>query len=121
MDSVKWAGAIDTVGSHTLAKIISQTGRHGAISVCGLAGGSDLNTTVFPFILRGVKLLGIDSNTCPTPQRRRVWARLAEELSPDFLRSITTEIGLDEVVSLADSFIKGKIKGRYVVRLPEEN
>lgn len=117
MDKVKWAGAVDTVGSQTLARIISQIGRHGAIAVCGLAGGSDLHLSVFPFILRGIKLLGIDSNTCPVPVRQRVWARLAEELSSDFLRSITTEIGLDEVVGLADSFVKGKIKGRYVVRV----
>lgn len=119
LDSISWAGAVDTVGSVVLAKIISQTARHGSVAVCGMAGGSDLSTSVFPFILRGVNLLGIDSNTCPLPDREKVWARFAEEYSSEFLHRITTQIELEDTLNLAPEFVMGRIKGRYVVRLPE--
>lgn len=117
LDSGKWAGAVDAVGSDTLAAILSQTKRHGAVAACGLAGGATLNTTVFPFILRGVNLLGIDSNTCPKERRLEAWQCLADTLSPSLLDQIMEVVSLTEVPACCDNLMAGGIQGRYVVDL----
>lgn len=116
LDSARWAGAVDAVGGQTLAAIISQLERHGSVAACGLAGGHELQTTVFPFILRGVNLLGIDSNTCPMDRRRRAWQRIASLLSDDILQTIKAEvIGLDDIPDYSEKVLAGEIRGRVVV------
>jgi len=116
LDSARWAGAVDSVGADTLAAILSQTDRRGAVAACGLAGGPDLNTTVFPFILRGVTLAGIDSNTSPQDERRSAWQRLSTDLPHEALERM-----LYDVVSLADvpeasrTILSGGVRGRVVV------
>lgn len=117
LDSGQWAGAIDAVGGDTLAAILSQVKTHGAIAACGLAGGAVLNTTVFPFILRGVNLLGIDSNTCPTARRVVAWQRLSETLSTSLLDKIMKIVSLAEVPACCDKLMAGGIQGRFVVDL----
>src|SRR5260370_14543115 len=94
----RWAGGIDTVGSTTLANRLSTTRYGGAIAACGLAAGMDLPTSVAPFILRGVCLVGIDSVMCPIPQRKAAWSRLATDLDRAKLSEITQEIGMDQVI-----------------------
>ena len=116
LDSARWAGAIDTVGGDTLAAVISQTAQGGAIASCGNAGGAQLNTTVYPFLLRGVKLLGIDSNYCPVDRRRNAWNLLSREVSQSALNLIRSEvIGLDEVADRCEKLIAGRVQGRIVV------
>ncbi|MGI9175126.1 MAG: MDR family oxidoreductase [Rhodothermales bacterium] len=115
LDSARWAGGIDTVGGATLAAMLSQTARHGAVAACGLAGGSELNTTVFPFILRGVSLHGIDSNTCPPDVRREAWQRLVRDLPEDALAAITQTIPLADVPAMSEAILKGDVRGRVVV------
>ena len=118
MDSARWAGAVDTVGGKTLEAIISQLERHGSVAACGLAGGHELNTTVFPFILRGVNLLGIDSNTCPPDRRRRAWDRMATTLADDILQTIKTDVvSLGDIPSKSEELLDGRIRGRLVVDL----
>ncbi len=113
----RWAGVVDTLGSHTLANACAQTRYGGAVAACGLAQGSDLQTTVMPFILRGVALLGVDSVMAPLALREAAWARLAAELPRTALEAITTEVGLDQVVAQAQRLIDGKVRGRIVVRI----
>lgn len=116
LDSARWAGAVDNVGGTTLAAIISQLDRHGSVASVGLAGGSDLSTTVFPFILRGVNLLGIDSNTCPTARRRAAWARLAAQLPKEMLEVMTERvIPLAQLPETSEAVLRGEIRGRVVV------
>lgn len=117
LDSAKWAGCIDSVGASTLETVISQTARHGTIAACGLAGGSELKTTVFPFILRGVRLIGIDSNTCPQETRLLAWNRLSDLTSKRDLDQICTEVALEEVPAAAEQLLQGKITGRIVVHV----
>ncbi|MEW6639632.1 MAG: MDR family oxidoreductase [Pseudomonadota bacterium] len=112
-----WAGGIDSVGSTTLANLLSMTKYGGAVAACGLAGGMDLPTSVAPFILRGVCLLGIDSVMCPIETRRRAWSRLASDLDRAKLAEITHEISLDEVLSTAPSILAGQVRGRLVVKI----
>ncbi|MGO4711023.1 acrylyl-CoA reductase (NADPH) [Bradyrhizobium sp. 2TAF24] len=112
-----WAGGIDSVGSTTLANLLSMTKYGGAIAACGLAAGMDLPTSVAPFILRGVCLLGIDSVMCPIETRRRAWSRLASDLDRSKLAEITQEISLDEVLSTAPSILAGQVRGRLVVKI----
>ena len=119
LDAGRWAGGIDTVGGATLAALLSQTGRHGAVAACGLAGGSELNTTVFPFILRGVSLHGIDSNTCPPDVRREAWQRLARDLPKDVLASITQTVPLADVPAMSETILKGDVQGRVVVEVAD--
>lgn len=114
----RWAAGIDSVGSHTLANLVAQTKRHGAIAACGLAGGMDLPSSVAPFILRGIALLGIDSVYCEKPLREQAWARLARDLDRDKLATVTTTIGLDDVIGAAHDIIDGKIRGRVIVTVP---
>lgn len=111
----RWAGAVDTVGSTTLANVLSQTRRAGAVASCGLAGGPDLPATVMPFILRGVSLLGIDSVMCPMPRRQEAWRRLATDLPLAMLDSMTETHGFDEVPELADRILAGRTRGRVVI------
>ena len=113
----RWAGAIDSVGSTTLANALSMTRYGGAVAACGLAGGMDLPGSVAPFILRGVSLLGIDSVQCPLPQRIEAWRRLASDLDRGKLAQMTREIGLDEVIPVAGTILEGRVRGRIVVKI----
>ena len=114
----RWAAAIDSVGSHTLANVISQTKAEGAVSACGLAQGMDLPSSVAPFILRGVSLLGINSATCPKARRLEAWSRLSNELDRDKLASMTLHVPFDQVIEKAHQIVEGKIRGRIVVNIP---
>lgn len=111
----RWAGAIDTVGSHTLANVCAQIRYGGAVAACGLAQGMDFPATVAPFILRGVTLLGIDSVRAPKPRRLEAWGRLARDLDPAALDSIAREIPLGEAIAAAGQLIDGTVRGRLVV------
>lgn len=112
----RWAGAVDAVGSQTLATVLSQVARHGAVAACGLAGGADLPTTVMPFILRGVCLYGIDSVMCPQPRRQQAWDRMALDLNKDVLKLIGSRVEpLARVPDLAEEILAGKITGRVVI------
>jgi acrylyl-CoA reductase (NADPH) len=113
----RWAGGIDSVGSTTLANILSMTKYQGAIAACGLAAGMDLPTSVAPFILRGVCLLGIDSVMCPIELRKAAWSRLAGDLDPGKLTEITHEIGLDQVIAAGAQILAGQVRGRIVVKI----
>jgi acrylyl-CoA reductase (NADPH) len=115
LDSARWAGAIDSVGGDTLAAILRTTQPHGTVAACGLAGGHALNTTVMPFILRGVKLIGIDSNYCPSSRRRQAWNRLAADLPPGVLDSMTQVVPLARVLELSPQILQGRVRGRTVV------
>ncbi|MBM3569475.1 MAG: oxidoreductase [Alphaproteobacteria bacterium] len=117
LDAERWAGGIDSVGSQTLATVLSQVRYGGAVAACGLAGGTNLPATVLPFILRGVGLLGVDSVMCPRPRRQAAWARLAKDLPFDKLDAMTTVHGLDQVPALADAILKGQVRGRAVIDL----
>jgi acrylyl-CoA reductase (NADPH) len=110
-----WAGAVDTVGSHTLANVCAQTRFYGAVAACGLAQGGDFPTTVMPFILRGVTLYGINSVLVPNDERRRAWALMAEHLDPKLLDAMTVEIGLSEAIAHAPRLLEGAVRGRTVV------
>jgi acrylyl-CoA reductase (NADPH) len=114
----QWAAAIDSVGSSTLANVLAQTRYHGAVAACGLAGGMDLPTTVAPFILRGVSLLGIDSVHCPMPRRLEAWRRLAAELDLAKLDAATETIPFDQVFEAGARILKGQVRGRLVVTIP---
>ena len=113
----RWAGGIDSVGSTTLANLLSMTKYGGAIAACGLAAGMDLPSSVAPFILRGVCLLGIDSVMCPIELRKVAWSRLAGDLDRAKLTEITHEIGLDEVVGAGAKILAGQVRGRIVVKI----
>jgi acrylyl-CoA reductase (NADPH) len=113
----RWAGGIDTVGSTTLANVLSQTSYGGAVAACGLAGGMDLPTTVAPFILRGVSLIGIDSVMCPQKRRREAWKRLDSDLDRAKLADMTTEIGLFDVIEAGRQIVEGRVRGRLVVKI----
>jgi acrylyl-CoA reductase (NADPH) len=115
LDKERWAPAVDTVGSTTLATVLRQTRYRGSVAACGLAGGIDLPTTVMPFILRGVNLLGVDSVQCPTSVRAEAWRRLSTDLPFDLLDSMTTVRGFDEVPGLAEEILAGRTRGRVVV------
>jgi len=111
----RWAGAIDSAGSHTLANVCAGLQYGGVVAACGLAQGMDLATTVMPFILRGVTLAGIDSVMRPTADRLEAWQRLADILDPEVFEDISTEISLEEAIDVADDLISGKVRGRVVV------
>ncbi len=113
----RWAAGIDSVGSTTLANILSMTRYHGAIAACGLAGGMDLPATVAPFILRGVSLLGIDSVMAPKPLRLEAWNRLSRELDLAKLAAMTSTVPLDRVQEAGRKIVEGKIRGRVVVEI----
>jgi acrylyl-CoA reductase (NADPH) len=113
----RWAGGVDSVGSTTLANILSMTKYGGAVAACGLAAGMDLPSSVAPFILRGVSLLGIESVMCPIALRKAAWARLASDLDHAKLTEITREIGLGEVIAAGAKILAGQVRGRIVVKI----
>jgi acrylyl-CoA reductase (NADPH) len=113
----RWAGGVDSVGSTTLANLLSMTKYGGAITACGLAAGMDLPTSVAPFILRGVCLLGIDSVMCPIAPRKAAWERLARVLDRSKLSEITHEIGLGQVLEMGPQILAGQVRGRIVVKI----
>jgi acrylyl-CoA reductase (NADPH) len=113
----RWIGGIDSVGSTTLANLLSMTQYGGAIAACGLAGGMDLPGSVAPFILRGVSLLGIDSVQCSPKTRNEAWRRLAADLDRGKLAAMTREIGLSDVISEAGTILEGRVRGRIVVKI----
>ena len=113
----RWVAGIDSVGSHTLANVLSGTSYGGAIAACGLAQGPDLPTTVMPFILRGVSLLGIDSVMAPRERRLEAWQRLASDLDPKVIETIAMTVPFDEVIENARRILDGSIRGRVVVKM----
>ena len=115
MAKERWAGVVDAVGSHTLANACAATRYGGAVAACGLAQGADFPATVMPFILRGVRLLGVDSVMAPKAKRVAAWQRLANDLDPALLDSIATEIALGEAIGAAANLLDGKVRGRIVV------
>ena len=117
LDRARWAGAVDVVGSHTLANACATTRYHGAVAACGLAGGMDFPASVAPFILRGITLYGIDSVMAPRPLRQQAWARLAEDLDLTRLHLLTREVPLAQVVTLGDAFLAGQVRGRILVNV----
>ncbi len=110
-----WAGAVDVVGSTTLANVVAQTSYGGSVAACGLAGGFDLPTSVYPFILRGVTLAGVDSVNAPMARREQAWARLAAELPADALTSMTTIEPMSRIEELAAAILAGETRGRVVI------
>jgi len=115
LESETWAAGVDTVGSTMLAKVLAQTKYGGVVAACGLAGGVDLPTTVMPFILRGVRLQGVDSVMAPTALRTAAWGRLAADLSAELLRSMTEIVPLSDLLDRAPAIIAGQVRGRVVV------
>jgi acrylyl-CoA reductase (NADPH) len=117
LNKERWAGCIDAVGGTTLANVLTQMKYGGSVAAVGLAGGNKLQTTVIPFLLRGVNLLGIDSVMKPAAERRRAWARLAAELPLDKLDGMIVEATLDDLPRLGGEILAGKVRGRVVVDL----
>lgn len=111
----RWAGAVDAVGSHTLANVLAAIEPEGCVAACGLAQGMDLPTTVAPFILRGVTLRGVHSVTVPRPRRLVAWERLAADLEQGLLASMTHIVGLDDVIGVSEEILAGRVRGRVVV------
>ena len=115
LESERWAGCVDSVGGNTLARVLGQMKYGCSVAAVGLAGGSKLEHTVIPFLLRGVNLLGIDSVMCPTPRRTQAWARLSADLPLERLESLTQDAVLADVPRIARDILKGQIRGRVVV------
>jgi len=115
MSKERWSGIIDNVGGDSLGNILGSLAYWGSCAAVGNAGGIKFSSTVIPFLLRGINLLGIDSNTCPFERRRKAWERLSKELPMDKLDSLTSEIGLTEVIDNANSILKGNVRGRLVI------
>jgi acrylyl-CoA reductase (NADPH) len=117
LEAERFAGTVDTVGGTTLARVLAQTTYGGSVAACGLAGGANFESTVLPFLLRGVNLLGIDSVMQPYDNRVRVWQRLVDDLPIDRLDALTGEIGLADLPQAANEILKGQVRGRLVVKL----
>ena len=115
LQAERWIGAVDTVGSHTLANVCAQTKWNGAVAACGLAQGADFPSTVMPFILRGIALYGINSIFVPNDIRARAWQLIAQHVDRAKLEQMTVEIGLSEAIAYAPSVLDGKVRGRTVV------
>src|SRR5262249_2536794 len=113
----RWAGGIDTVGSATLANVLAMTSYGGAVAALGLAGGMGLTTSVAPFILGGVCVLGIDSVMCALKRRQEAWNRLASDLDRGKLAAMTTEVGLGQVRDFGSAILEGRVRGRIVVKV----
>lgn len=111
----RWAGVVDAVGSHTLANACAQTRYRGTVAACGLAQGMDFPASVAPFILRGVRLIGVDSVMCPIDDRREAWSRLADTLDRNALERITQVVGLEDALRLAPEMLAGQVRGRTAV------
>jgi acrylyl-CoA reductase (NADPH) len=117
LEKALWAGAVDPVGGETLAWLTRTMQRGGSIASSGLTGGAELHTTVMPFILRGVKLLGIDSAMCPMEVRRTTWQRLASDMKPRHVGTMAHEITLDDLPSAFETLLRGGARGRYLVKI----
>jgi acrylyl-CoA reductase (NADPH) len=117
LDKQLWAGAVDPVGGESLAAILSKIQYNGSVAVSGLTGGGNVPTTVFPFILRGINLLGIDSVYCPMEVRRPLWERMATDFKPEGLESISKEISLEELPQTLPIILQGQAKGRFIVKI----
>ncbi|QDO82134.1 oxidoreductase [Shewanella psychropiezotolerans] len=117
LEKQRWAGIVDTVGNKVLATALAQMNYGGAAAICGLAGGFALPTTVMPFILRGVSLLGIDSVSCPLEKRQAAWERVIELLPESYYQQAAQTIELDEVATYADKIVKGQVTGRVLVKV----
>jgi acrylyl-CoA reductase (NADPH) len=117
LEKAVWAGAVDVVGGETLAWLTRTMMYNGQVACSGLTGGTDLHMTVMPFILRGVKLVGVDSVLCPMPTRLEGWRRLATDLKPPRLQNIATTIGFDDLPAAFTTLLAGKARGRYVVKV----
>src|SRR5262249_39748118 len=117
LEKATWAAAIDPVGGETLAWLLRNMAYRGAVAVSGLTGGTEVRTTVIPFILRGVKLLGIDSVMCPMQERLGIWNRLANDLKPAHLSESAQRIGLSDLPGAFETLKKGEARGRLVVDL----
>jgi acrylyl-CoA reductase (NADPH) len=115
LESERWAGCVDAVGGSTLATILPQVKYRGSVAACGLAGGTKLDTTVIPFLLRGVNLLGIDSVMCPKEIRQEAWRRLGSDLPPDKIEDMVQMARLADLPDLAPQILGGKVQGRVVV------
>ena len=115
LDKERWAGCVDAVGGTTLARVLTQMSYRSSVAAVGLAGGSKLETTVIPFLLRGVNLLGIDSVMCPVERRRQAWARLGRDLPLDKLDAMIEEATLADLPGLAGRILEGRVRGRVVV------
>ncbi len=115
LNKIRFAGGIDTVGSNVLANMLSMVALRGTVAACGNAGGMDLPTSVAPFILRGVRLQGVDSAMCPRPERLKAWNDLAQNLDLKKLENMGTELTFDEVIDTAPKFLKGEVRGRVYV------
>lgn len=115
LESETWAGAVDTVGSSMLAKVLAQMKYGGTVAACGLAGGADLPTSVMPFILRNVRLQGVESVMTPTSVRTVAWDRLARDLSADLIDSMTEVVPMSELLERGPSILDGQVRGRWVV------
>ena len=111
----RWSAVVDSVGGQTLANALAQTVWGGGVAACGLVGGSDIPTTVMPFILRGVALLGINSVECPLPERQAAWARIERDLDLDLLDSFTTSVDLEGAIGAGAAILRGELHGRTVV------
>ncbi len=111
----RWGGCVDAVGGSTLAHVLAEMSYGSSVTACGLAGGNDLDTTVIPFLLRGVNLLGIDSVMCPLEPRQRAWERLAQLIDGEVLSSMATVVGLETVIGLGPEILAGQVQGRTVV------
>jgi len=114
-----WAGAVDVAGGNTLANVLSQVVRGGAVAACGLAESMSLPTSVAPFILRGVALYGIDSVMAPLEKRQRAWDGIVQYLDPQLLESLTSEASFDDLPQLGEQILKGQVRGRLVVQIPQ--
>ncbi|WP_342431654.1 acryloyl-CoA reductase [Neobacillus sp. FSL H8-0543] len=117
LDKQLWAGAVDPVGGESLASVISKMHYSGSVAVSGLTGGGGVPTSVFPFILRGINLLGIDSVNCPMDVRTKLWNRMATDFKPTVLHSISKEVTLEDLPETLAIILKGQARGRYIVKL----
>jgi acrylyl-CoA reductase (NADPH) len=121
LEGQRWAAAIDTVGSTVLARVLAEMNYGGVVAACGLAGGADLPTSVMPFILRAVKLIGVDSVMLPTPKRLAAWKRVVQDLPADLLAGIaSTTVHLAGVGEAAEQMLAGRLKGRVLVDVNAE-
>jgi len=117
LQSERWDGAVDTVGGTLLANVLASTAYGGTVAACGLAASMELPTTVAPFILRGVSLIGIDSVNCPRERRIAAWERLAHDIQAHDLAALSTEVSLEDVVTLGDRILSGQVRGRTLVNV----
>jgi acrylyl-CoA reductase (NADPH) len=117
LETQRWAAAIDTVGGKVLARLLAEMQYGGTVAATGLTGGKDLHTTVMPFILRAIKLVGVEVTTCPIPLRKTAWMRLGQELPDSILEQVYKIILLDDVPRYAEQLIAGQVNGRLVVDL----